>query len=186
MSMRPASSVPFLALERTPDTGALLGGASSRKQTEELRSKVEKLEFEIAGIKSKIASIDSTVALGNNRNVANMVKQQAKMSSDLEILEFTVMNNRADKRQFVHAVRTIMSHLLLGMLPINVSLEDESLLRDLNIHREFGLTRGDDGDLMSNKPIMGHKIMKSEATPYNVLKSEYYDGWGKKDSQATN
>ena len=174
--------MPLIALERKPaDTGVLLGGASSRK-TEELRSKVEKLESDIARITKKIASIDSAVASGNYKNVADVATQQAKMSSELATLGFMVRNNRADKGQFLLAVRVIMSHLLLGLRPMDVSFEDESLLRELNIHHTFGLTRGSNGELNSPRmPIQGYKMMKPEATETDKKKT-FYEGWGSKDS----
>ena len=173
---------PLIALERKPpDTGALLGAASSRK-TEELRSKIEKLESEIASITRRITRLDTTVTSGNYKNVADVVNQQAKMSIELENLGYMVKTNRADKRQFLLAVRVIMSHFLLGRLPMNVSLEDESLLRELNIHHQFGLTRGLDGSLNSpTMPIEGYNVMKPEATEADKKKT-FYEGWGLKDS----
>lgn len=176
------SMMPLIALERKPpDTGALLGGASSRKM-EELRSKVEKLESDIARVTKRIASIDSTVTLANYRNVANMATQQAEMSSELKVLSFKVNNNRADKGQFFLAVRVIMSHLLLGLRPMDVSFEDESLLRELNIHHTFGLTRGSNGKLNTpRETIQAYKMMKPSATETD-RKQTFYEGWGSKDS----
>jgi hypothetical protein len=167
--------------DKPPDTGALLGGASSRK-TEELRSKMEQLESEIASIKKRITRLDITVTSGNYKNVADVANQQAKMSTELEALGFMVKNNRADKRQFLLAVRVIMSHLLFGRLPTDVSFEDESLLRELNIHHEFGLTRGSDGSLKTPiAPYQGYNMTKSGATKA-YMKETFYKPWGRKDS----
>ena len=176
------SMMPLIALERKPpDTGVLLGGASSRK-TEELRGKIEKLESEIASIAKRITRLDATVTSGNYKNMADVANQQAKMSLELQNLGFIVNTNRADKGQFLLAVRVIMSNLLLGRRPMDVSLEEESLLRELKIHHEFGLTRGLDGSLLSpTMPIQGHRMMKSEATEIDKKKT-YYEGWGLKDS----
>lgn len=187
MSVRPTSgtqsTAPLLAFQHAPDTGVtvpLLGG--DKKKIEQLKQEYLQLSGEVSRLKAQLKRIDESVMASSDRNINAIEKQQINFAQRIENLEILAGNNRADRSQFLAAMRVIMSNLLLGKRPMDVSLEEESLLRALGIHKEFGLTRMANGELENPYlAIQGRKMMTYDATPSDKYRYYYY-GWGKKDS----